>query len=57
MYSRQEQRYICDENDKMLNKLTKSNFSNLLFIYCYLDLLIIITEYKVKCELKEDEIL
>ena len=54
MYSRQEQRYICDENDKMLNKLTKSNFSNLLFIYCYLDLLIIITEYKVKCEREKE---
>ena len=38
----------------MLIKLTKRNFSNLLFIYYYLDLLITITEYKVKCEREKE---
>ena len=38
----------------MLIKLTKRNFSNLLFIYDYLDFLIIITEYKVKCEREKE---
>jgi hypothetical protein len=34
----------------MLNRFTKRNLSNLLFIYYYLNVLIIIIEYKIKCE-------
>ena len=54
MYSEQEQCYINDKNDKMLNRFTKRNLSNLLFIYYYLDVLIIIIEYKIKCEYEKE---
>ena len=54
MYSEQEQCYINDKNDKMLNRFTKRNLSNLLFIYYYLDVLIIIIEYKIKCECEKE---
>ena len=54
MYLKQEQCYIYDKNDKMLNRFTKRNLSNLLFIYYYLDVLIIIIEYKIKCECEKE---
>lgn len=38
----------------MMNRFTKRNLSNLMFIYYVLDVLIIIIEYKIKCECEKE---